>query len=141
MAGQPEHNNNAEVTLKLAEEKIALTKQKIVDGHVRVTRSTTEHDEVISTLLNREKVEVEHVAKAQPIEMMPDIREENGVLIVPVVEEEIQIVRKLVLKEEIHIRKVQENVPFQEVVTRRVQEVVTRREQQVKVERDDDQIS
>ncbi|AYP24558.1 DUF2382 domain-containing protein [Pantoea agglomerans] len=133
MAGQPEHNNNAEVTLKLAEEQIALTKQKIVDGHVRVTRSTTEHDEVISTLLNREKVEVEHVAKAQPVETMPEIREENGVLIVPVVEEEIQIVRKLVLKEEIHIRKVQENVPFQEVVTRR--------EQQVKVERDDDQIS
>ena len=37
MAGQPEHNNNADVTLKLAEEQIALTKQKIVDGHVRVT--------------------------------------------------------------------------------------------------------
>ncbi len=109
MAGQPEHNNNhnnnAEVTLKLAEEQIALTKQKIVDGHVRVTRSTTEHDEVISTLLNREKVEVEHVAKAQPVETMPEIREKNGVLIVPVVEEEIQIVRKLVRKEEIHIRK------------------------------------
>ena len=75
MAGQPEHNNNAEVTLKLAEEQIALTKQKIVDGHVCVTRSTTEHDEVISTLLNREKVEVEHVAKAQPVETMPEIRE------------------------------------------------------------------
>ena len=97
MAGQPEHNNNADVTLKLAEEQIALTKQKIVDGHVRVTRSTTEHDEVISTLLNREKVEIEHVAKAHPVETMPEIREENGVLIVPVVEEEIQIVRKLVL--------------------------------------------
>jgi len=38
-----------------------------------------------------------------------------------------------VLKEEIHIRKVQGNVPFQEVVTRR--------KQQVNVERDDDQIS
>jgi len=133
MAGQPERNNNAEVMLTVAEEQIAVTKQKIVDGHVRVTRSTTEHDEVISTLLNREKVEVEHVAKAQYIETMPDIREENGVLIVPVVEEEIQVIRKLVLKEEIHIRKVQENVPFQEVVTRR--------EQQVNIERDDDQTS
>ena len=130
MAGQPEHNNNADVTLKLAEEQIALTKQKIVDGHVRVTRSTTEHDEVISTLLNREKVEVEHVAKAQRVETMPEIREENGVLIIPVVEEEIEVVRRLVLKEEIHIRKVQDSVPFQDVVTRR--------EQQVKIERDDD---
>ncbi|MCZ4059377.1 DUF2382 domain-containing protein [Pantoea sp. LMR881] len=130
MAGQPEHNKDAEVTLKLAEEQIALTKQKVVDGHVRVTRSTTEHDEVISTLLQQEKVETERVAKAQRVESIPEIREENGVLIVPVVEEEIEIVRKLVLKEEIHIRKVQETAPFQEVVTRR--------KQQVKIERDDD---
>lgn len=130
MAGQPEHNKDADVTLKLAEEQIELTKQKVVDGRVRVTRSTTEHDEVINTLLNKEKVEVEHVAKAQHVESMPEIREENGVLIVPVVEEEIVVVRKLVLKEEIHIRKVQETVPFQEVVTRR--------KQQVNIEKEDD---
>ena len=130
MAGQPEHNKEADVTLKLAEEQIELTKQKVVDGRVRVTRSTTEHDEVINTLLNKEKVEVEHVAKAQHVEPMPEIREENGVLIVPVVEEEIVVVRKLVLKEEIHIRKVQETVPFQEVVTRR--------KQQVNIEKEDD---
>ncbi|WP_215847758.1 MULTISPECIES: DUF2382 domain-containing protein [Pantoea] len=130
MAGQPEHNKEADVTLKLAEEQIELTKQKVVDGRVRVTRSTTEHDEVINTLLNKEKVEVEHVAKAQHVESMPEIREENGVLIVPVVEEEIVVVRKLVLKEEIHIRKVQETVPFQEVVTRR--------KQQVNIEKEDD---
>lgn len=130
MAGQPEHNKEADVTLKLAEEQIELTKQKVVDGRVRVTRSTTEHDEVINTLLNKEKVEVEHVAKAQHIESMPEIREENGVLIVPVVEEEVVVVRKLVLKEEIHIRKVQETVPFQEVVTRR--------KQQVNIEKEDD---
>ncbi|MEG3111545.1 DUF2382 domain-containing protein [Pantoea sp. T14] len=130
MAGQPEHNKEADVTLKLAEEQIELTKQKVVDGRVRVTRSTTEHDEVINTLLNKEKVEVEHVAKAQHVESMPEIREENGVLIVPVVEEEVVVVRKLVLKEEIHIRKVQETVPFQEVVTRR--------KQQVNIEKEDD---
>lgn len=130
MAGQPEHNKDADVTLKLAEEQIALTKQKVVDGRVRVTRSTTEHDEVINTLLNKEKVEVEHVAKAQHVESMPEIREENGVIIVPVVEEEVVVVRKLVLKEEIHIRKVQETVPFQEVVTRR--------KQQVNIEKEDD---
>lgn len=130
MAEQPEHNKDAEITLKLAEEQVDVTKQKVVDGHVRITRSTTEHDEMVSTLLNKETVEVEHVAKAQRVESMPEIREENGVLIVPVVEEEIEIVRKLVLKEEIHIRKVQETAPFQDVVTRR--------KQRVKIEKEDD---
>ncbi|MFH8133240.1 DUF2382 domain-containing protein [Pantoea osteomyelitidis] len=130
MAGQPEHNTAAEEVLKLAEEQVTLSKQKVVDGRVTVTRFTSEHDEVINTLLNKEKVEVEHVAKAQRVESMPDIREEDGVLIVPVVEEEVEVIRKLVLKEELHIRKVQESVPFQEVVTRR--------KQHVKVEKDDD---
>lgn len=130
MAGQPEHNTAAEEVLKLAEEQVTLSKQKVVDGRVTVTRFTSEHDEVINTLLSREKVEVEHVAKAQRVESMPDIREENGVLIVPVVEEEVEVIRRLVLKEELHIRKVQESVPFQEVVTRR--------KQHVKVEKDDD---
>jgi uncharacterized protein (TIGR02271 family) len=130
MSEQSRLNKDAEVTLTLAEEQVALTKQKIVDGHVSVTRTTTEHDEVISTLLNREKVEVEHVAKAQRVESMPEIREEEGVLIVPVVEEEIEVVKRLVLKEELHIRKVQQSEPFQEVVSLR--------KQQVKVERDND---
>lgn len=130
MAGQPEHNTAAEEVLKLAEEQVTLSKQEVVDGRVTITRFTSEHDETINALLNKEKVEVEHVTKAQRVESMPDIREENGVLIVPIVEEEIEIVRKLVLKEELHIRKVQETVPFQEVVTRR--------KQQVKVERNDD---
>lgn len=130
MAGQPEHNTAAEDVLKLAEEQVTFSKQEVVDGRVTVTRFTSEHDETINTLLNRETVEVEHVTKAQRVESMPEIREENGVLIVPIVEEEIEVIRKLVLKEELHIRKVQETVPFQEVVTRR--------EQHVKVERDDD---
>lgn len=137
MAGQPlkQHrqpgvHNKDDVVLDLAEEQVELTKQRVVDGHVSVTRSTSEHDEVVSTLLNKENVEVEHVAKAQRVDAMPAIREEKGVLIVPVVEEEIEVVRKLVLKEELHIRKVQENVPFEDVVTIRKQHVT--------VEKDDD---
>lgn len=128
MADQPEHNKYAEEVLILAEEQVTLSKQQVVDGRVTVTRSTSEHDERVTALLNRENVEIEHVAKAQRVESMPEIREENGVLIVPVVEEEIEVIKKLVLKEEIHIRKVQEAVPFQEVVTRREQHVTVKKE-------------
>ena len=128
MGNQPEHNKTAEEVLQVAEEQVTLSKRQVVDGRVTVTRSTSEHDERVSTLLNRENVEIEHVAKAQQVASMPEVREENGVLIVPVVEEEIEIVRKLVLKEEIHIRKVQESVPFEEVVTRREQHVTVEKE-------------
>ncbi|WP_130835801.1 YsnF/AvaK domain-containing protein [[Erwinia] mediterraneensis] len=121
--------DNAEAVLKLAEEQISLSKKRVVDGRVTVTRSTTQHDEVINTFLNHERVEVERIEKSQPVETMPEIREENGVLIVPVVEEEIEIVRKLVLREELHIRKIGQQVPFQEVVTLRKQHAKIEREE------------
>lgn len=136
MKTQPPDKNlqdKPDVVLKLAEEQVTLSKEQVVDGRVTVTRSTTEHDEVINTLLRHDKVEVEHVPKAQRIEVMPEIREEDGVLIVPVVEEEIEIVRKLVLREELHIRRVEQQVPFEEVVTLR--------KQHVKVEKEEDKPS
>ncbi|MFH8136041.1 DUF2382 domain-containing protein [Pantoea osteomyelitidis] len=133
MKTQPPDKNlqdKPEVVLKLAEEQVKLSKEQVVDGRVTVTRATTEHDEVINTLLRHEKVEVEHVPKAQRIEVMPEIREEDGVLIVPVVEEEIEIVRKLILREELHIRRVEQQVPFEEVVTLRKQHVKVEKEEE-----------
>lgn len=132
MKTQPPDKNlqdKPDVVLKLAEEQVSLSKEQVVDGRVTVTRSTTEHDEAISTLLRHERVEVEHVPKAQRIEVMPEIREENGVLIVPVVEEEIEIVRKLILREELHIRRIEQQVPFEEVVTLRKQHVKVEKEE------------
>ncbi|WP_439213689.1 DUF2382 domain-containing protein [Duffyella gerundensis] len=120
---QPDIHDAEEVVLNRVEEQVELTKQRIVDSHVSVTRSTIEQQEVVKTLLNKDRVEVRHVPKMQYVDEMPAIREENGVVIVPVVEEEIQIIRKLVLKEELHIHKVQEAVPFEEVVTLRKQQV------------------
>lgn len=112
-----------EVVLTVAEEQLELTKKEVVHNRVKVTRSTTEHDEVITTLLNRETVDVKRVPKGERIDAMPETREENGVIIVPVVEEEVEIVRRLVLKEELHIRKTQQQVPHEEVVTLRKQKV------------------
>jgi stress response protein YsnF len=130
MAGQPEETQRQpdihdadDVVLNRVEEQVELTKQRVVDSHVSVTRSTIEQQEVVSTLLNKDRVEVKHVPKMQYVDEMPAIREEEGVMIVPVVEEEIHIIRKLVLKEELHIYKVQETVPFEEVVTLRKQQV------------------
>jgi len=119
-----------EIAIELAEEQLSVTREEIIDRRVRVTRSTLEHDEAVNMLLTREKVEITHVAKGQRVEVMPEIREENGVLIVPVVEEEIEVIRRLVLKEELHIRKTTEQVPFEDVVTLRKQQIKVHKEEQ-----------
>lgn len=122
----PEKND--EVTFSLAEEELQVTREQSVKSRVKVTRSTSVHDETVNMLLRREKVKVTHVAKNQRVSAVPEIREENGVLIVPVVEEEVEIIRRLVLKEELHIHKVEEEIPFEETVSLRRQQVSVQRE-------------
>ena len=118
-----EHPNAEEEILHLAEEKLSVSREEVLDGYVTVKRQTSTHSEPVSLLLRRENVEVTHVPKNERIASMPDIREEEGVLIVPVVEEEVEIIRRLVLKEELHIRRTHEEVPWEETVSLRKQYV------------------
>lgn len=112
-----------EEILHLAEEKLTVTREEVLDGYVTVRRQTSTHNEPVSLLLRRENVEVTHVPKNERIASMPEIREEEGVLIVPVVEEEVEVIRRLVLKEELHIRRTEEQVPWEENVSLRKQHV------------------
>ncbi|MDT0177661.1 DUF2382 domain-containing protein [Enterobacter sp. BRE11] len=118
-----EHPNAEEEILHLAEEKLSVSREEVLDGYVTVKRQTSTHSEPVSLLLRREHVEVTHVPKNERIASMPDVREEEGVLIVPVVEEEVEIIRRLVLKEELHIRRTHEEVPWEESVPLRKQHV------------------
>ncbi|MSE18352.1 DUF2382 domain-containing protein, partial [Pantoea agglomerans] len=84
-------------------------------------RQVTEHQQKIALMLRHQTAEIERIPKSERLAEMPEIREENGVLIIPVVEEEIEIVRHLVLKEEWHIRKVVSEEATEQVVSLRKQ--------------------
>ncbi|MEZ3498354.1 YsnF/AvaK domain-containing protein [Pantoea sp. KPR_PJ] len=118
-----EHPDAEEDILRLAEERLTVTREEVLDGHVTVKRRTLTHDEPVSLMLRRNSVDVTHVPKNERIAAMPEVREEGGVLIVPVVEEEIEIVRRLVLKEELHIRRTEEQFLWEETVPLRKQHV------------------
>lgn len=114
----------AEQTLTLAEEQAEITKTKVVDRRVRLTRTTHAEEKVLETELSQEQVVVEHVLKNVPVEEnnIPQVREEGDTLIIPVIEEQVEIIRRYVLKEEVHIRKVKTTEPYQETVILRRQE-------------------
>ena len=48
---------------------------------------------------------VDRVPRGVPVEVAPAVREEDGVLIVPVLEEQLVLTTRLILKEEIRITK------------------------------------
>jgi stress response protein YsnF len=78
----------------------------------------------VERLLRSDTVEVERVPIGRVVETAPEPREQDGVWIVPVVEEELVLRTRLVLKEEVHIRRIQGTRPVRHDVRLR-REVVT----------------
>lgn len=116
-----------ETVIPVFEEELSVAKRVVETTRVRVSRVTHTHQQLVDELLQQEKVEVEHVPIDRQVEAMPSVRQEGDVTIIPVVEEVLKVERHLVLKEEVHIRRIKTTERHQEVVTLRRQEAqVTR---------------
>jgi uncharacterized protein (TIGR02271 family) len=120
-------NANGETIIPLLEEELSVTKRVVETARVRVSRVTHSHEQLVDELLQHEKVEVERVPVDRPVEAMPSVRQEGDVTIIPVVEEILKVERCLVLKEEVHIRRIKTTERQQEQVTLRRQEATVSR--------------
>ena len=109
------------------EESLSVAKRVVETARVRVSRVTHDHQQMVDELLQHEKVEVERIPIDRPVEAMPPVRQEGDVTIIPVVEEVVKIERHLVLKEEVHIRRVKHTERYQDTITLRRQEAVISR--------------
>ena len=116
-----------ETVIPVFEEELSVAKRVVETSRVQVSRVTHQHQQLVDELLQLEKVEVERVPVDRPIEAMPSIRQEGDVTIVPVVEEILKVERRLVLKEEVHIRRIRQTERHQESVTLRRQEALVSR--------------
>jgi uncharacterized protein (TIGR02271 family) len=114
-------------TIELAEEELRIGKREVERGRVVVRTRVEERDEIAEVALRQEDVTVERIPVGRPVEAAPQVREEDGVLIVPVLEERLVVTTELVLKEEIRITKKSR--------TEMVREPVRLRSERVEVER------
>ena len=73
------------------------------------------------------RIEIERVPINRPIDAVPAIREEGDTTIMPVVEEILVVERRLILKEEIRMRRTKVSQPHRETVVVRDQEAVITR--------------
>jgi uncharacterized protein (TIGR02271 family) len=107
--------------LRLFAEDATVSRQVIETGRVRVAKVTHTRDHNIDELLARTNVEVNRVPVGRLIDAMPAIREDGDLTIVPIVEETVVVERRLLLKEELHIRRVQTTERHQQTVKLRYQ--------------------
>lgn len=105
----------------------AVVSKRVRRTLVRASRTTSNRSEAVEVDLKQEQVVIERVPIGRIVDAVPPVRQDGDVTIMPVVEEELVVVRRLVLKEEVHIRRVQTTVSHVETVTLRQQHVsVTR---------------
>ena len=101
----PSERTSDEQVIPLHEEVLSVGKRAVERARVRITTEVRERQETVEQELDRETVEVVRVPVGRPVDSAPEPRQEGDVLIVPVVEEELVVTKRLVLKEELHIRK------------------------------------
>lgn len=107
--------------LQLFAEDASVARRNVETGRVRIARVTHTRDQLIDELLARTSVEVTRIPIGRPIEAIPAVTDDGDVTVIPVVEETLVVERRLVLKEEVHIRRVRTTERYQETVKLRHQ--------------------
>lgn len=87
------------------QEEAVIDKRVVETGKVIITKKISEHEEIVDVPLFQEKVEVERVPINQVVQERPLARQDGETMIIPVVQEQVFYQKRLVLIEELHVRK------------------------------------
>lgn len=119
-----------ELVIPVIAEELNVETHRVDRGRVRINKRIESHEEVVDTPLVREEVVVERVPINTLVEgEAPAIRDEDGVLIIPLVEEVTVVEKRLLLREEVRVSR-------HRTTTSTPQTVVLRREV-VDIQRDE----
>ena len=109
-------------------EEVSVSRRETEKGNVQIALITGAREQLIEEELTHVRVEIERVPIGRTIEVLPPIGQEGDITIIPVVEEVVVVERRLVLKEEIRVRRVSTKEQHRETVVLRQQEAVVTRE-------------
>lgn len=91
-------------TIPVVEEIAHFGKRAVPVERVRLRKTVSEREESFDIPLQVEELSVERVPVGRAVTEAPAVREENDVLIIPVLEERLVVEKRLFLVEEVHVR-------------------------------------
>jgi stress response protein YsnF len=110
----------ADAAIPVLREEAQVETRLVERGRVQVRTGVETHVETVEQALSGETVSVERVPVGREVDSVPAVREDNGVTIIPVVEERLVVEKRLWLVEELHVhREVTREVFREEVPLRR----------------------
>jgi uncharacterized protein (TIGR02271 family) len=114
--------NDTMLVVPMIAEELAVQKRVVETGKVRITKVVQEREAVVDEPLFGEEVEVERVPIERVVEGPVPVRYEDNTVIVSILEEVLVVEKRLMLKEELHIRK-------RRIETHQPQQVMLRHEE------------
>ena len=106
----------------VVEERADIRTRRVEEGVVHIRKTVTDHEETVNAQAFREDVEITRVPVNRIIDGPVAVREEGDITIVPLIEEVAVVVKRLMLREELHIRKRRTEEPRTERITLRKEE-------------------
>lgn len=117
-----------EVRLPLVTETLRVDKRVVETGRVRVRTVVDVADNWVRETLARDDVEITRVPIDREVAVAPADRVEGDTTIISIVEEVLVVERKLMLREEVHMRRVHATTPVEHVVAVRTMRAVIERD-------------
>jgi uncharacterized protein (TIGR02271 family) len=102
--------------IPVIQERAVVKKRVVETGRVRIRKQVREYEEHLDIPHVREEVRVDRVPVDRVIESAPEVRTEGEVTIIPLVEERYVLEKRLVLVEELHVRRERHETHRPEVV-------------------------
>jgi uncharacterized protein (TIGR02271 family) len=118
---------NEPMVVPVLVEELEVQKRLVETGKVRMTKVVHERETLVDAPLFHDNVAITHVPIQRVVDGPVPVREENGTTIISIVEEVLVVEKRVMLREEIHIRK-------QRIETHQPQRI-TLRSEEVRVER------
>jgi uncharacterized protein (TIGR02271 family) len=95
-----------EIVIPVIAEELTVEAAQVARRKVRVHKRVETRAELVDVPTVHEAVLVEHIPVNEFVEdSAPEMREENGVLVIPVIEEVLDVKKRLLLREEIRVSK------------------------------------
>jgi stress response protein YsnF len=124
-----------EVTkVPLTEEVMRVSKQEVVTGRIRIRTLAEATDKLVQQELNTAHVSVTRIPINRIVDEAPVPRTEGDLTIVPVLEEVLVVETKLLLREEVHIRRtLTKEIVGQSVTLRKQRAVIEKLSEEAKI--------
>lgn len=124
----PQMKDDDEVVVPVIREELDIRKQVVEQPRgYRIHKRVTERQQRIIQLLYRDSLDVERVPKHEFIDRVPAVRYEGDTMVIPLCEEVLVVEKRLLLKEEVHVRRREGQVEHAETVVLRSEEAAIER--------------